>query len=253
MKNRSLRWLQGLLRHALPSHCTLCESALIDAVSHPLLCDDCAHDLPLADSECLLCQVALSSPLTVRQHLCRNCHEESALSSLAVRFHYKEGIKSIIQQLKFNHRAELISLIASIMQPFFDHRITELTQKYRTPITLIPMPSDRFRLARRSFNPTLEILKKLCQGAPNSLIAFLPNYLHKYAFFIPQSELNRKERLDNLHGAFYINRALLPLVEGKNILLFDDVITTGTSLEISARTLINNGANSVHGMLIARA
>lgn len=253
MKNRSRHWLQGLLRHALPSHCTLCENALIDAVSHPLLCDDCAHDLPLADSECLLCQTPLSAPLTVRQHLCRNCDQESALSSLTVRFRYKEGIKSIIQRLKFNHRPELVSLIASLMQPFFDHRIAQLTQKYRTPITLIPMPSDRFRLARRGFNPTLEILKKLSQRTPNTLIAFLPDYLHKYAFFMPQSELNRKERLDNLHDAFYTKPALEPLVEGKNILLFDDVITTGTSLEVSARTLINNGANSVHGALIARA
>ena len=253
MKNRSLHWLQGLMRHALPSHCTLCESALIEAVSHPLLCDDCAHDLPLADSECLICQAALSSPLTVRQQLCRNCDEESHLSSLTVRFRYKEGIKSIIQQLKFNHRPELISLIASLMQPFFDHRITELTQKYRTPITLIPMPSDRFRLARRGFNPTLEILKRLCQSSPKSLITFLPNYLHKYAFFMPQSELNRKDRLENLNGAFYTKRSLRPFIEGENILLFDDVITTGTSLEVSARTLINNGANSVHGLLIARA
>lgn len=64
----------------------------------------------------------------------------------------------------------------------------------------------------------------------------------------PQSTLNSDERMENITGAMKLNDAFKNEICGKNVLVTDDILTTGSSLNECAKVLINSGAAKVYGL-----
>jgi len=83
-------------------------------------------------------------------------------------------------------------------------------------------------------------------------LQFIPNLLFRTKHTATQVKLKRFERLKNLRGVFALNKKYSLLIKGKNILLVDDVITTGATLENCASILKNAGANKVTIATIAK-
>lgn len=115
------------------------------------------------------------------------------------------------------------------------------------PHAIIPVPVHKKRLKWRGYNHAEELARHL--GYAFS-IPVLANALAKIKHTSPQMKLNREQRLKNVEGAF---KAPNPdLVQGKTILLVDDVYTTGATMEEAAHILRSAGASRVFGATVAR-
>ena len=113
------------------------------------------------------------------------------------------------------------------------------------PDVLIPIPLHWRRQIIRGFNQSYAIAAQI---AKNLDIALFPEALIKVKHSPPQQKLSRKKRLNNLRGSFRVNRN----VEGLSIALFDDVMTTGTTMSTAAKTLRDAGAIEVVAWCLAR-
>jgi ComF family protein len=113
---------------------------------------------------------------------------------------------------------------------------------------LVPIPLSKKKLKRRGFNQAEEIAKELAEFLKIPLIS---DCLIKTKETKDQVELSEKERKENVKGAFFIKNK--EKIVGKNVLLVDDVFTTGATIEEAARVLKEAGAKKIVGIVIARA
>ena len=178
------------------------------------------------------------------------CGKESALKVLrtglrrdtrSVEVSFPDGppVDGWIQSLKFAQdlaTARLLGeLLASNMAP--DSR-TE-------PAVVLPVPLHRKRLAERGYNQALEIARSLRRQG----YRLYPSQCRRHRATSAQSDLPASARKGNVRNAFSTSGSL----EGRRVLLIDDVMTTGATLNELAGTLKNAGAERVEARLIARA
>ena len=109
---------------------------------------------------------------------------------------------------------------------------------------IIPMPLHPKRLKERGFNQSLEIARLLSR----SLKIPSRHVCERIKFSPPQASLPIKDRVNNMKDAFICNEDLT----GQNIILIDDVMTTGASLNALAKAVKAKGASHVECWLIAR-
>jgi ComF family protein len=112
---------------------------------------------------------------------------------------------------------------------------------------IIPVPLHPQRLREREYNQSLLLANRLSRqtGIPLLLACLL-----RIRPTVPQTSLSKKERLTNLRGAFSVSKPAY--IQGKRILLVDDVFTTGTTLNECAKTLRRAGSGHVYGLTLAR-
>ncbi len=112
---------------------------------------------------------------------------------------------------------------------------------------IVPVPINKHKKRLRGFNQA-EIL---AQVLGNTLSLPVPSAnLKKIKKTIPQAGLSKEKRINNLIKAFSIREPLL--IKEKHILLVDDVMTTGATLDTCAKELLKAGAKSVTGFTLAR-
>ena len=113
------------------------------------------------------------------------------------------------------------------------------------PVLLVPVPVHKKRLQQRGFNQSFLLAKPL---AKTLCLPLAPQALRRTRLDPPQSSLGRKERLSGPRGAF----AAHPLVAGHEIVLVDDVMTTGATLREATRVFLEAGAVRVRIVVLAR-
>jgi ComF family protein len=111
---------------------------------------------------------------------------------------------------------------------------------------LLPMPLSTVRLQLRGFNQTLVLARALERDKVRADI------LLRVRETAAQSSLPRKERLLAVRGAYAVEPAQASAVQGKRIVLLDDVMTTGASLHEAARVLRRQGAAHITALVFAR-
>jgi ComF family protein len=112
---------------------------------------------------------------------------------------------------------------------------------------IIPVPLHSQRLRDREYNQSLLLADRLSHQIR---IPLLLACLIRIRPTVPQTSLTKKERLTNLRGAFSVPKPAH--IQGKRILLVDDVFTTGTTLHECAKTLRRAGSGPVYGLTLAR-
>jgi len=112
---------------------------------------------------------------------------------------------------------------------------------------VIPVPLSPGALKDRGFNQSLLVAHELSK---RKKIPLLIDALRKVADTRPQVGLSAKERAANVKKAFFCNRKL---AGSMNILLIDDVMTTGATVNACSRELLRSGAGSVSVLTLARA
>jgi ComF family protein len=112
---------------------------------------------------------------------------------------------------------------------------------------LVPVPLHPRRLLSRGFNQSRELARLIVarHGVPVRQEA-----LERVRRTTPQMELSRQARAENIRGALSAKRRML---EGKAVLLVDDIMTTGATLEECARAMLDAGAQRVDVLVLARA
>ncbi|MBU6475165.1 MAG: ComF family protein [Alphaproteobacteria bacterium] len=114
---------------------------------------------------------------------------------------------------------------------------------------IIPVPLHNRRLRERRFNQSALLAREI---ASRSGRVFVPDMLLRTRHTVPQQGLNYKERGQNVKGAFALGKKHLTRIAGKNILLVDDVYTSGATLNECARVLKNADAASVGVLTVAK-
>lgn len=147
-------------------------------------------------------------------------------------------VRRVILAWKYQFVRELSAPLAVLVEP-----------KHLRPFVgyeLMPIPLHRRRRRWREFNQAVDLAQIL---AARFSFKLLLNVLERSAYRTPQRELARKERLKNAQGIFQvIDRRQ---VRGKKILLVDDVLTTGATLNEAARVLKAAGALKVSALVLA--
>jgi ComF family protein len=111
---------------------------------------------------------------------------------------------------------------------------------------LLPMPLSAQRLQERGYNQVQVLAQALCSGKLRI------NLLLRVQDTPAQSTLPRHERLRNVQHAFAVDPLQRTLVQGKRIVLLDDVMTSGATLQAASRLLRAAGAQHITGLVLAR-
>jgi len=230
------KWLKNNLSGLFSKRCTLCLSPIEKKY---LLCDRCELDLPSNINACLLCAIPL--PKTSNPALtCGKCQKNPPhYTSSFIPKLYASPIKELISQLKFHGNLPYAPLLAQIFINAIQHRQNNL------PECIIPVPLHRQRLQERGFNQALELARIVSKQLKIPL-----NYaLCQRNIATPfQSGLSAKQRKQNLKNAFSISGAH----NYKHVAIFDDVVTTGTTVNELAKQLKQSGVEIVEVWAIAR-
>lgn len=222
------------LKSILEQYCLLCASYKGNELG---LCEACLNDLPWHTSpQCSQCGL-LSDGLTCGSCLNSTPHYDATHAL----FTYDFPVDSLLQHYKYRDMLHLANTFATLL-----HR-----KKLSRPINpnkidlIIPMPMHDKRLQERGFNQALEIARII---AKNTHIKLDYTACERTKLKPPQASLPLKDRIKNIRGVFNCSQNL----QGINIALVDDVMTTGASLNELAKTLKQAGAAHVECWVIAR-
>ncbi len=115
-----------------------------------------------------------------------------------------------------------------------------------------PVPLHWRRLFARRYNQAQLLARIAVAAAPSTRARLIPDLMRRRRSTGSQSGLAAKQRHDNVRRAFDLNPRWAPLVSGKSVLLVDDVLTTGATVEACARVLQRGGARHVDVLTLAR-
>lgn len=204
--------------------CAACET-MFRELKEPL-CQRCSRELPPFSG----------------MAVCGDCrHGRHEADKVWALFAYNEPFKKILHLLKFCGKPALLQV--------FENRLRNFTENKDWPALdmLIPVPLDGIRQWERGFNQSHLLARLLGDflGLPVN-----HHLLKKSTIAPPQSLLPKAERLLNIRGNFKVRSA--EKIRGRDILLVDDVYTTGATVNECARVLKEAGANSVYAFTLAR-
>lgn len=168
-------------------------------------------------------------------------------STFAATSYDDEIVKKIIWLLKYKGVRTLAKPLADLI---FSRLRDEMPQLLKNPegIVIIPIPLSRKRLKERGYNQAELIARSL---SDKMSVRFLPDVLYKKKDTVSQVEIkDRKKRLENVKDVFAIKN--LEAVKNKVVILIDDVITTGATLNEAGHILKQSGAKKVVGVVVAR-
>ena len=113
---------------------------------------------------------------------------------------------------------------------------------------IIPVPMSIKKERKRGYNQTFLIASKLAKKLKKKCY----KALCKKEGIKQQAKLNRIERMQNVKDAFYINKYYIDLIKNKNIMLLDDIYTTGATVNECVKVLKNNGVNNIFVITLSR-
>ncbi len=154
---------------------------------------------------------------------------------------YDEHSRDLILQLKHADRTELAGVLAA----WIGRAAAELLEDCDA---VVPVPLHRLRLFRRRYNQAAELARPLARRFRRR---YLPDALVRRRADT-QAGKSASGRRRTVAGAFVVPKACCKQVEGRRILLVDDVMTTGATAEACARALLRAGARAVDVAVIAK-
>jgi len=174
-------------------------------------------------------------------------YKNPLIKKLIKLFKYEPFVKELAPSLSY-----LIITHFQLMdnKPDFLHEALDQKASHGADFILIPVPLDKKRLRWRGFNQAEELSKELAKFLKIPLIQN-SRAITKGKETIPQVKLTDEARKENVRGAFLIKDR--QLVKNRNILLVDDVYTSGSTMEEAARVLRIAGAKEIIGIVVARA
>ena len=202
------------------------------------ICVDCLNDLPWHTApQCLQCGLESGGDI------CGQCLKSNPyFDRTHALFTYDFPASALLQHFKYQQAHHLAHT--------FGNLLTEaISKKYSLSPSIdliIPMPMHPTRLKERGFNQALEIARIVSKKL-DLTIDIESCYRKKYT--PPQATLPLKERVKNMQDVFACDKHL----QGLNIAIVDDVMTSGASLNALAKTLKQTGATQVECWVVARA
>jgi len=189
---------------------------------------------------------------------CVSCRSRFFLDGIFICANFEDGVlKELVHQFKYNRLFDMGNVLGKILAGKMHFLAHDLEEKEIDFDFIIPVPLHKKRRVWRGFNQAEVLGRELLHELNISYhewenMRLMVDILTRKKYTVPQMELDREGRLNNLKNVFTINESYKKILENKSILLIDDITTTSTTLEECARVLKDNGAKSVWGLVLAK-
>lgn len=208
---------------------------------------------PFEGAVCAMCGESILSPYALADHageprcgLCRRL--EPVFTRAAAYGSYEGGLRELIHLLKYEHvkpaanvLGRMLAEVMAELQPSFEHK----------RVVVVPVPLHAGKLKQRGFNQAELIARCASKLVPfGGQLELAPDAMLRVRETASQIGLTRRQRRENLRGAFVVNCP--GKIEGQEVVLVDDVLTTGTTASECARMLRRAGAMEVWVATVAR-
>ena len=223
---------------------------------YPPFCVSCRTGL----KQGLLCQVCLDSAERIEAPFCQICSRPytgvfgapfacpdcedhpPAFDCVATRYQATGIVRDLIHRFKYSGEFHLRNLLVNwLEEALSDPRVS--TEPFDS---LVPVPLHPTRIRERGYDQIAALVALLGERSRKPVCLCL----RRARYTESQTRFSRKERLQNLQNAFELRKGTSVL--GKRLLLVDDVLTTGSTLDECARVLKSHGAKSVRAITVAR-
>lgn len=154
---------------------------------------------------------------------------------------YDATARTLVHRLKYGDHLELVAPMARMM-------LRAGAELFTDAQVIVPVPLHTFRLWRRRYNQSAELCRAL---ASESGVSARPVALRRKKATRSQVGLTRKQRRDNLRQAFCVRPKEIHHIKGKRVILVDDVMTSGATLNAAAKALLDAGALRVDALTFA--
>jgi ComF family protein len=247
----------GLCCALFPCVCAVCGGSVLRFTRVPI-CDFCCAQLPLQSGILCACcgedlgiaTLSISRSSASEPELCQPCRLAPPAFVKAVAYGAYQGqLRSLVHLLKYNGMQPIAGrlgmLLADIVEPFADG----------SPLLVIPVPMHPHKQRKRGFNHA-ELLARTAMTEmrrrhPQWRLQLDTRLLKRVRSTVSQAGLTTHQRRENLRGAFFVPQPVR--VVGRNVLLIDDIYTTGATARACSRVLMRAGAASVRVATVARA
>ncbi len=210
-----------LVNFFFPRRCLICQKAGL------YLCDNCASNLPSAPSP------------------------EFNFIYPAFDYHDQQ-VRRLIWFLKYRKLHNLSVELGTLLYDFALEKLADISswQRKEQLFLVIPVPLSAKRFRERGFNQAELLAKNFCLQTPQNFI-LKTNLVKKIKDTPAQASLRRRDRLKNLHGVFELSSQAPKIISKKNIILIDDVTTTGATLKELHQIFKKAGARQVIAFTLA--
>ncbi|HEX4489393.1 MAG TPA: ComF family protein [Terriglobales bacterium] len=238
---------ESLFATLFPADCRLCGAPLIK-ISRLPVCQDCLAAMqPIDGGLCSTCGERLISPYAFGQEeepLCGLCRRLAPPFAKAVAYgSYDGGLRELIHLLKY----EQVRPAAAVLGRMLHEAMEGLELAAGTIVVPVPLHSKKRR--QRGFNQVDLIVQAAMRHESRSISVGL-DVLERQRETQSQIGLTSHQRRENMRGAFALVRP--EKISGREVLLVDDVYTTGTTLSECAKVLKRAGASKVWVATVAR-
>jgi ComF family protein len=224
-------WLNKFLEFIYPTRCVSCRKG------GALLCSDCEKKLPpLEKLFCVVCDRPAIGGFTHP-----GCATRFMPERVLAGFSYRGSARRLVQGLKYRR----VRKLAGIMADLLVEELTESGVAFGSEAVVVPVPLSFWREGARGFNQSSLLGKALAEKLG---LSFQEDRLRKVRDTLSQVSLTKPKRAANIRGAFSVKEKL----HGEDILLIDDVLTTGATGREAAKTLKKAGARQVWLLAFAK-
>lgn len=223
------------LSFLFPSVCPECGSPVKIKNS---LCHECFSRIIFTHNNCRVC----GKPLPKNTVKCLTCRESDLFLQICTMAAFDGVIRNMIHRIKFGKKKKEAELLGKLA--FCYLKTGRLALK---GIDLVlPVPLSKERLNQRGFNQSEIIASEICSAAGLTLSE--PGTVIKKDI-LPQSGLSKDKRKENIRDSFCVMKR--EYFRNKNLLIIDDVITTGSTLQELGKTLKSEGSGELYAFGIA--
>ena len=207
---------------------------------YPQICGMCGKINK--NSLCKKCEIELKKQ--VENQIINNGEEiqDKYFNELMYIFKYEGQIRKLILDYKFNEKSYLYLTFVNFLLK--NKKIFENIKNYDT---IIPVPISKKRKKTRGYNQSLLIARKIAKLTDLEL---MNNCLVKTKNIIEQSKLNKEDRTQNIQGVYKLKNK--QLIENKNILLIDDIYTTGSTVNECSKILKQGNPKKIGILVLAK-
>lgn len=177
------------------------------------------------------------------QMLCASCIKKPPIYNKAISvIKYDQSSKKLITKFKYGDQTYISKYFSSLMYKNAHDIIYDID-------FITPVPLSKLKMIRRKFNQSALIAQNFAKISNKKIIFDL---LIKTRNTKAQAQLNKKLRSKNIFGSFSCNEKYRQMIFNKNILLIDDVITTGSTINACSKILKQFGVNKIYVLTLAK-
>lgn len=231
--------IKSLLNLLFPAKCLIC----INNKEQNDICSECWSKLTfITNPYCSIC----SYPFLYedeKEAICGNCVISSPLYDRSISsLKYDVYSKKLIHRFKYNDQLHVLDYLVNLMINMGRELIEQAD-------IIIPVPMHKNKLLKRGYNQAALLAMRI---ASKKKLEYIPQLMIKTKNTTSQAQLNQKQRLKNVKNSIELNPKYKEKIKGRKILLIDDVITTGATINESCKVLRKEDPDKIFVLTLAK-